>query len=78
MGGAEADFVSAMIACFWRIDEAFSIDIWLGRVRAKLNLENILTGNTAPPFKVGRKDEFSSLRQLQLLQLKLHRYIRTA
>ena len=34
-GDSSNDFIAAMAACFWRIAEAFHIDIWLGRVPSK-------------------------------------------
>ena len=48
-GDSIADFVAAMIACFWRISEAYSIDIWLGRVRSNLNSSDVPKRNPPAP-----------------------------
>ena len=66
-GDSGTNFLAAMIACFWRISEAFSIDIWLGRVHSKLNPADLPTRHTAVPFPVKNKSEFREL--FRLLQL---------
>ena len=66
-GDSGTDSIAAMIAMFWRIAEAYSIDVWIGRVSSKRNPADLPTREVQLPFKVLRRMEFNEL--FKLLQL---------
>ena len=63
-GDSGADFIAAMIAMFWRIAEAHSIDVWIGRVSSKRNPADLPSREVQLPFKVLRRMEFRELFKL--------------
>ena len=69
-GDSSSDFIASMVACFWRIAESFSIDVWLGRVHSKRNPADLPTRNSHLPFKTLERVEFSQLYTLLTLTLK--------
>ena len=69
-GDSTNSFIAAMVACFWRIAEAFSIDIWLGRVSSKKNPSDLPTRQAQIPYPVKKRVEFSELFKLLQLTLK--------
>ena len=69
-GDSGTDLIAAMIAMFWRIAEAYSIDIWLGRVASKRNPADLPTREAPITFKVEKRVEFSQLFQLLQLTMK--------
>ena len=54
-GGSSCDIISATVACFWRISEARSIDIWIGRVPSKKNPADIPARQAHIPFPVNKR-----------------------
>lgn len=42
-GDSRNDTIAAAISCFWRIDESFDIDIWMGGVRCEKNSADMPT-----------------------------------
>ena len=69
-GDSSNDLIAAMVACFWRIAEAYNIDIWLGRVNTKLNPADLPTRKAKIPFPVKERVEFRELFKLLQLTLK--------
>ena len=69
-GDSGTDLIAATIALFWRIAEAFSIDIWLGRVASKRNPADLPTRGASLTFRVDERVEFSQLSKLLQLTLK--------
>ena len=66
-GDSSSELMAAMIACFWKIAEEFSIDIWLGRVPSKKNPADLPTREVELPFPVCQRVEFHELFKLLTL-----------
>ena len=69
-GDSSCDIISAMVACFWRTAEAYSIDIWVGRVSSKRNPADIPTREALFPFPINKRVEFRELYKLLQMTLK--------
>ena len=58
--------LAAMVCVFWEIAEAYSIDIWIGRVKSKLNIADIPTRKGPLPFPSVPQAQFRNLYKLLL------------
>ena len=69
-GDSGTDIIAAMIAVFWRIAEAYSIDIWLGRVASKRNPADRPTRDAPITFRAEKRVGFTQISHLLHLTLK--------
>ena len=63
-GDTPGDFMGAMVAEFWRLCQLRSIDVWIGRVRSKLNIADIPTKKVKLPLRVGKTEFYHNLLPL--------------
>ena len=70
-GDTPDDFLASLVSVFWKLAQAFSIDIWIGRVRSKLNIADLPTRHVKLPFPVKRSEPFPHLLPLMTQCLKL-------
>ena len=69
-GDTPGDFLAAMVAEFWRLCQLRSIDVWIGRVRSKLNIADLPTKKGKLPLRVGKTEAFPNLLPLLLQCVK--------
>ena len=69
-GDSGTDLIVSMIAMFWRVAEAHSIDIWLGPVAPNQKPSDLPTRAAPIAFKVDERVRFSQLSQLLQLTMK--------
>ena len=70
LGRSGTDRISAIIALRWGISGAFFIDMRLGGVSSKRNLEDLPTRHATINIRVGKRIEFSQLSELLHLTVK--------
>ena len=70
-GDAIDDFIAAMVALFWKLTHRYSIDIWIGRARSKLNIADLPTKKFKRPLQAVKSQAFPSFLPLFLLRMKL-------
>ena len=63
-GDTPGDFLAGAVAEFRRICRLLSIDIWIGRVRSKLNIADLPTKKAKLPLRVGKTEAFPNLLPL--------------
>ena len=57
MGDTPCDFLAVMVAVFWKMCQFYPIDIWIGRVRSKLNIADLLTKRVKLPLRMGKTED---------------------
>ena len=55
-----------MVCIFCKLVEAYSLDVWIGRVGSKMNPADLPARVTLLPFKANRPAQFSNLYKLLL------------
>ena len=55
-GDTPGDFLAAMVAEFWILCQLHSIDVWIERVRSKLNIADLPTKKVKLPLRVGKTE----------------------
>ena len=48
-------FIAAMVATFWKLAQRLGMAVWSGRVRSKLNADDLPTRHLSIPFDIKRE-----------------------
>ena len=63
-GDCSNPFLAAMICIFWKLVGKLSLDVWIGRVRPKVNPADLPARGSKLPFETPLTAQFKNLYKL--------------